>query len=513
MDRAPERERRSCAVLYALSQGPQERLWFGAPFIFWGAAVVQALASDIERVPCKGRCRPSAPRSTHAPVLDAVCRPVRRTIHRRPARIRGARARSNLCCARFSLLIATAALFAATAKADTTQAAERNGTIVFVVPLRGGRFYSSHDVLAEANQKLGTDHQLDTADRVCELSVADRAALAAAKAAGFLDFELLDDRLVLRLPNRESDDARRRHRRRLGSLLGIDLNEWPRDKGLHLTSDFDPGRRTIVLVHGLESNVDKLRRYVDSCRARDIQAIAFDYPNDGPLAWSGDRLRSSLDKLADQHPTFRAAIVAHSMGGLVARHCLEAAEDRQPKYVTDLFLVGTPNHGSALARGGDVVELAGEVIPGLWNGKRSTLRDGLGEASDDLHPGSLFLRRLNARPRPAGVRYHSAIGRKGFLRDEQVRDVERELQDIFDRRSVAAETRSHVLQMLRSDELRTGRGDGVVAVASARLQGAASERVFDVNHLELLSLPGARPEEHEVFRWIVATLATSTAEE
>ena len=44
------------------------------------------------------------------------------------------------------------------------------------------------------------------------------------------------------------------------------------------------------------------------------------------------------------------------------------------------------------------------------------MQDGLGEAADDLRPGSEFLTTLNGRQRPpAGVTYHVAAGRKAYV--------------------------------------------------------------------------------------------------
>ena len=182
--------------------------------------------------------------------------------------------------------------------------------------------------------------------------------------------------------------------------------------------------------------------------------------------WHGPEIAcAELQQLATRHPRFGLTVVAHSMGGLVARHCLEAPGEGPPTCVTDVFLVGAPNHGSMLASERGVLELVCEVFPGLTSTDLGSLKDGLGEAGDDLLPGSLFLRRLNACHRAKGVRYYSAIGCKGLFREAQVRDIDRELQAAFTRRSVSAGIRDQALRILHSDEVCTQRGDGVVAVA------------------------------------------------
>ena len=55
-------------------------------------------------------------------------------------------------------------------------------------------------------------------------------------------------------------------------------------------------------------------------------------------------------------------------------------------------------------------------------------------------------------------------------------------------------------------ELEDGLGDGAVAVEAALLPGVESRRTFELNHVQLVSLPGDRPEMSELFQWIMETL-------
>ena len=68
-------------------------------------------------------------------------------------------------------------------------------------------------------------------------------------------------------------------------------------------------------------------------------------------------------------------------------------------------MVGTPNHGSQLARFRVFAEMRDHLArltigEAVWLG---AIFDGAGEAKIDLLPGSLFLTELNARPHPEGV--------------------------------------------------------------------------------------------------------------
>ena len=260
----------------------------------------------------------------------------------------------------------------------------------------------------------------------------------------------------------------------------------------------------MLLIHGLEGDAADLERFRIACRQWGIQPLIFDYPNDGPLAWSGERLAVDLKALNTKYPRLRMAMVAHSMGGLVARHALELRL-KESCGVTDVFFLGTPHRGSSTAVAQPVLEIALPLLQGKGLGV-DMLCDGLGEAGDDLLPSSEFLKQLAQLRRVAGVRYHVAIGTKSFLTEDQRLALERNVQALFAKIEIAKPLEAQMLEFLRSDELKTGKGDGAVSVVSAHLDGAESERRFELNHVELLFLPGALPSDNPVFRWTVETL-------
>jgi pimeloyl-ACP methyl ester carboxylesterase len=262
----------------------------------------------------------------------------------------------------------------------------------------------------------------------------------------------------------------------------------------------------VVLIHGLESDLTALDRLAAACRSADLQVLRFDYPNDGPLAWAGDRLSDELKRLATLHPQFRTAIIAHSMGGLVARYCVEMP-DKEPGCITDLFFLATPNAGTQLADIQTFAELWFELLKRCPS-PSSMIRDGLGEAAIDLQPDSRFLRQLNAQCRPGHVRYHVGIGSKGWFGAEQRAAMEQELRAICQRRQTSPEHHDTLLTVLQAPECCSGEGDGAVSIQSARLgSGVASQRVFDLNHWEMISLPDAASGGPAVMSWILQSLS------
>ena len=384
-----------------------------------------------------------------------------------------------------------------------------------VIPLEEGRYYSLRDFCSECNRQLKTTYRLDRVPSdLVELTDRDRRVLqllSEADSAGrLLRVQLDANRMVIALPNSEDEDVRRKTRRQFERLFGVSLSEWPPGMGLHLPDKFSTTKSTVLLIPGLESNSKALGGLAKAFRKIGVQVLNFDYPNDGPLAWSGRRLRTELKALFAQYPKLRLVIVAHSMGGLISRHALEAPDTALGR-ITDVFMLGTPHRGSSLARGQPWLELFSETLPGL-GGSFAAVRDGLGEAAEDLEPGSKFLAGLNAGQRPQSTRYHNAIGRKGFVTPEEFRTIEGQLDRLLDKRGVPLLERAAILGFWsQSRELRTGDGDGCVAISSARLAGAHSERVFDLNHWELMSTsPDKR--QSEVFLWIVKTMGWNTLE-
>jgi pimeloyl-ACP methyl ester carboxylesterase len=256
----------------------------------------------------------------------------------------------------------------------------------------------------------------------------------------------------------------------------------------------DPTRPTLCLVHGLNSSSGGFRHMIPQLEEAGYGIVTYDYAFNRGLAescasfardWAAFRREVRDDR--------RWAIVAHSMGALVARSLIE--DDRSwAGDVSSLILIAPVNRGSHLSRAQTVYQL----VNGLKaiNGKNTakamlSLSDGLGQAAKDLLPGSAFLQSLNARPRREGVAYHILAGDTGFLTraarhqlDERIGLVARN-SGIFGQLTRAAA--SDLPQLL--DELTDGTGDGCVAVDRTRLAGVTDHVIIHANHAELIRAP------------------------
>ena len=116
-------------------------------------------------------------------------------------------------------------------------------------------------------------------------------------------------------------------------------------------------RKSVVLVHGLDDPGDVWQSLAPELVKEDFNVWLMQYPNDQPIVESSQLFFKELKGLK-QLGIRRISIVAHSMGGLVSREMLtnpeigfvRSVKEELVPQVAALIMVGTPNHGSQLAR-------------------------------------------------------------------------------------------------------------------------------------------------------------------
>lgn len=161
--------------------------------------------------------------------------------------------------------------------------------------------------------------------------------------------------------------------------------------GVHLYAleAYDPGRLPVLFIHGsggTPRDWDYLSRSLDPRR---FQAWFYFYPSGLRLETAAGLLQAKLDALERRHGFPRLAVVAHSMGGLVARAWVNRYASRTPGgYLQTLVTLSTPWGGDANARRG--VDSAPLVVPS-WQ---------------DVAAGSAFLQSLHQAPLPPEVAFH-----------------------------------------------------------------------------------------------------------
>lgn len=271
--------------------------------------------------------------------------------------------------------------------------------------------------------------------------------------------------------------------------------------GMHALSSYrpnDPSRPTICLVHGLNSTSAVFKHWIRPLEEVGFGVVVYDFPYNRDLhqtAPAFGRDWAAFRKEAGESRPW--AIVAHSMGALLARGYVEG-DDGSDGDVSDLILIAPVNGGSALAKAQALLQLVKGVqaVKDRKADAMANLTDGLGEAADDLVPGSAFLKKLNARPRRAGVDYHILAGDAGFLTPAARRRIELQVGaagrvgGVFG--GLARLATGDLSAQL--DALTDGLGDGCVSLDATRLEGVEDHRTIHANHLELIRAPLLFPE-------------------
>jgi pimeloyl-ACP methyl ester carboxylesterase len=238
------------------------------------------------------------------------------------------------------------------------------------------------------------------------------------------------------------------------------------------------GRAEIVLIHGLDDPGKVWMNLAPALHAAGYGVSVMTYPNDQPVRESAALFRESLQALSKGGVGW-ISIVAHSMGGLVSREMLTNpafacdAPDCQIPDVRRLIMIGTPNHGSSLARFRGLSELREQFARVLAGqaGWLDWIFDGAGEAGIDITPGSPFLMALNARPNPPQTAMDVIAG---VIAQEQAQAMDRLIAE-----SVSGETGVQLVPL--AERL----GDGLVSLESATLQGVPLYRV-EGTHLSIV---------------------------
>lgn len=177
---------------------------------------------------------------------------------------------------------------------------------------------------------------------------------------------------------------------------------------------------------------------------------------DSYIEFEGRRLAQELSRF----PNKKFDIIAHGIGGLIARYALESTQTIQN--VENLVLISTPNKGSNLANPLFFNLLFGkntDILSQLFNVEDSTILkitlqigsylDQINSYYEDLIPDSEFLNKLNSFGIRNDIRYLTIIGTSPAI-DEDL-------------------SNKYIARLY--PEFVRGKGDGIVSVDSANLEG------------------------------------------
>ncbi|MDD5168996.1 MAG: alpha/beta hydrolase, partial [Syntrophales bacterium] len=164
---------------------------------------------------------------------------------------------------------------------------------------------------------------------------------------------------------------------------------------VYFLEPYDRHKTPVLLVHGAAGSPQDWRYFIKAMDRSHYQPWIFYYPSGARLDTVSLLLRKKLYDLEPRYRFDRLYVVAHSMGGLVARSALIDPDDHHNRAVKLFLSISTPWGGEQRAKTG--VENAPAVIPS-WK---------------YMDPDSDFIRRIFSRKMPDGMRYYLFFGHKG----------------------------------------------------------------------------------------------------
>lgn len=169
--------------------------------------------------------------------------------------------------------------------------------------------------------------------------------------------------------------------------------------GVFFLEPYNPDKTPILFIHGAGGYPQEWNYLIDALDKTKYQAWVFQYSSGMRLGWTAKALDAGLKTLRTEYKFEKIFIVAHSMGGLVARKFLDIY---QGGYIKLLVTISTPWGGHNAAEIG--VNYASEIVPS-WH---------------DMIPGSPFLSSLfepSGKQQPPYFLFFGYKGKYGIFID------------------------------------------------------------------------------------------------
>jgi len=163
--------------------------------------------------------------------------------------------------------------------------------------------------------------------------------------------------------------------------------------GIHMLSQYDPDKVPVLFVHGILDSPRNFAPLIGSLDQSRYQAWVYSYPSGLKLGWLSRGLAKFLEAMHADLEYDALHVVAHSMGGLVARGMINyCVANSTCAYLQSFTAISTPWDGVDSARAG--VKWAPTVVP-VWR---------------DIVPDSQFVESLFDTALPENLPFHLLFG-------------------------------------------------------------------------------------------------------
>jgi pimeloyl-ACP methyl ester carboxylesterase len=158
--------------------------------------------------------------------------------------------------------------------------------------------------------------------------------------------------------------------------------------GVYFLEPYSPNKVPVLFVYGIGGSPQDWRTILEKIDRNKYQLWFYQYPTGFHLDKSANALAGSLFLLKQRHGFEHMDVVAHSMGGLVARGAIQrTAILAKTNFVAHFISISTPWDGHELAKRG--VEHMNYPVPS-WQ---------------DMVSGSPYLKDILSKPLPVGTQH------------------------------------------------------------------------------------------------------------
>ena len=180
--------------------------------------------------------------------------------------------------------------------------------------------------------------------------------------------------------------------------------------GLFFLQAYDESKIPVLFIHGINGTALDWETTIASIDREKFQPWVLYYPSGVGLNQVSDYLIKSINTLQNRYKIDQLYVIAHSMGGLVARSfIMKHTEGKSTVKIALAMTVNSPLNGMASAKSG--IKYSPIVAPS-WH---------------DVAMDSAFIKKINAWDMPADIPYHLIFSFESGEGDDGVVSLESQL--------------------------------------------------------------------------------------
>jgi hypothetical protein len=208
------------------------------------------------------------------------------------------------------------------------------------------------------------------------------------------------------------------------NLCWVDYDQEGTRESEGVAAKVAEAKKILVVLHGIIGDTSEMAVNLEFAMEYYDLVLTYDYENlNTPIPQISTHFKDELTKVGIVEGAGQTIdLVAHSMGGLVSREFIESPDLRGDLLVRNLYMLGTPNAGSAFSKIATYRDLAtagmtfalnfktfgaaslAQKITGLSLTKKLTV------TLEQMGVGSPFLKKLNTHPVSESVQYYIIAG-------------------------------------------------------------------------------------------------------